>query len=753
MNSKLYSQNVFPVKYHSKNFSKRSSKKSFSASQRNHNLYSTVKKKNKKKKCLNLKTENQLVFKDNVPKPVPNESREITKYISYEHKEEEPQELDKLIKSRISNDSKNFVVSDPEKIKKYKSQSPQRKLNPSTKSNIKKTNFSLSMKPKNETNSKSLKQKNVNFGYPEDSKGIDEIVGISHSDFNENIQILKQSPINKSKKTNTSSHQPNLKQSSMNKNQKVHTSSHKSNLKQLSINKNINTSSHQSNKLKNSKRIKNKPNSSKLSESNKFKKKSNVIDMKEFEQLKDKLNSSNKNISKISHKKSSESKLKKSNLSYNKSPNSKLSDSKILKNESMSLKKNISQVLKNKSNHSKIKKSKISQNKDLISPSNSVHFQNEKLRNSLQLNEISSINSPNSSINNTNKKETKVIEKQKDEVVSEKCVLVKKQKIVKKNKFHSNREIKMNVPLNSFSRNQNKRIRSPSTKNKFYNKILDKDHKSTPKKKNKVSKSMTKKANNAVKRLYKVKELKLPKSRLSNVNNSPKAKPWKNPKFNNNSKSIVTKFIKSIDGIKSFWENKKSKMNPKLLMIDEERKKMTDLKFEMNRIKFFIDKEDKQKLKVDKKEIIKEMEESWEMRKKLKEAKVEQILKETEFIKNIKDENWKDIKLYKKNNLEQENREILEQIEYNHNNRIKNNEHLQNKKNELKKYNDQIRKENISNQKELKKIESSKIIQEKNELKKKYNSHLDHNCNQVQKIRKDLENELKYYKKMFEINK
>lgn len=268
----------------------------------------------------------------------------------------------------------------------------------------------------------------------------------------------------------------------------------------------------------------------------------------------------------------------------------------------------------------------------------------------------------------------------------------------KKKKKTKNGVENAHIPMNAYKRNRekssniistkksNKRfpkeVTSPANKNDFYEKMLNpKDPNALPETPTppQKPKKLSGKVKNTVNRLYKIKpnsraargevqkdslmggsrnsSARKPRSIGSLPPNQKRPKPsdpkklWKDPNMKQAS-SKVKEMIKSKKRRERYWDEKANQIDEKLRVLEEERKRVAALQFEMNRLKFLIEKEDKMKTMRDPEQEKKDMEDRWKLRQKLKQAQAEARKAEKEFIKKIRDDGWDDLRGYKKKTKE-----------------------------------------------------------------------------------------------------
>ena len=143
-----------------------------------------------------------------------------------------------------------------------------------------------------------------------------------------------------------------------------------------------------------------------------------------------------------------------------------------------------------------------------------------------------------------------------------------------------------------------------------------------------------------------------------------KGKLWKDPKIVKDSRSTVKDFIHSKKGMSTYWDKKNNVMDQRLRNLEIEKKKIIQLKFEMNQLKFLIEREDKMKMIRNAGTDSKDMEDRWVLRQKLKGAVKEMKKAENQFLKQMKEENWEDLRKFKKENHENNLKEVQDKINY-----------------------------------------------------------------------------------------
>jgi hypothetical protein len=139
---------------------------------------------------------------------------------------------------------------------------------------------------------------------------------------------------------------------------------------------------------------------------------------------------------------------------------------------------------------------------------------------------------------------------------------------------------------------------------------------------------------------------------------------WKNPRYEKEIQSRVKDFIETEDGIQKYQKNKDSKIDERLRKLEADKKKINKIKFEMNQLKFLIEREDKMKKIRNAGTEKKDMEDRWILRKKLKEFKKEKMKIEKEFLKKMREDNWDELRKYKKEKNEGEIKQNKDKIEY-----------------------------------------------------------------------------------------
>lgn len=271
------------------------------------------------------------------------------------------------------------------------------------------------------------------------------------------------------------------------------------------------------------------------------------------------------------------------------------------------------------------------------------------------------------------------------------------------------------VPMNAYKRNREKStnvitskngkprfqqdVQSPTnSKNDFYEKLLNPkdplaEEQKTPAKPK--SKKLSGKVKNTVNRLYKVKSnsraargkiagqkdsitsrsrytssgkkgmsigsLPSPSSRGRSQNTDPK-KLWKNPQMKD-TESKVKKMIKSKKRRAQYQDERVARIDEKLRSLEEERRKVAALQFELNRLKFLIEKEDKMKTMRDPQQEKKDMEDRWSLRQKLIQARKETRKAEKEFMKKIREDGWEDLRNYKKKTHENKQKTFRDKVQ------------------------------------------------------------------------------------------